>query len=182
MARVKSKVKSSYHKYVAGRYALKAGKYASVVTPYAVEFGIHFDEWFIQNENGWQLGMGFSIAMTVMAVAMWLRTKKDEDEKLIDSNVTLIVGWFAMAGVFALLANIMNQIAMIMVYGGLGMIVSAGFGKAESSLNETALVYKEAIRKAKLDNQLDADELANQAYQEALEAKKAKKKAIKGRV
>ena len=84
-----------------------------------------------------------------MGIAVFLVTKKKEDDKITGGYITLIVGWFAVAFIFMLLADIMSQITTIMMFGGLGLLTAFGLDIASKDFKLKADKYKETIQKAK---------------------------------
>ena len=91
-----------------------AGQFVSTVAPFGILAIVNADEWFYV-ENGWTVGIGFTLALALTTIATLLVSKKKEDSTITNGFISLIVGWFAVAFIFILLANIMDQIANIMI-------------------------------------------------------------------
>lgn len=136
------------NKYRAIQYSTFASEFLAILTPYIVMGGVNYEEWF-KSEEGWRIGLGGSLALVLMGLAIFLVTKNKEDKKVTSGYITLIIGWFAVAFVFMLLANIMDQIAMIMLYGGIGLIVAFGLDLTSKKYKEKADAYANALNKAK---------------------------------
>ena len=84
------------------------GEFVSVGTPYIVMGAINYDEWF-RGTEGWKVGVGGAIALALMGLAVFIITKKKEDnDSKTGGYITLLLGWLATAFVFLLLANIMH--------------------------------------------------------------------------
>ena len=142
-------------KYRALQYTTFVGEFISILTPFIVMGAVNYDEWFTTSE-GWKVGLGGSLALALMGIAVFLVTKKREEdkkegEKMTYGFITLIVGWFAVAFVFMLLASIMEQITMIMMFGGLGLLGAFGLDIASQNFKNKADAYKGAIKQAKQD-------------------------------
>ena len=161
-------------KYRVLQFTCLGGEFISTLTPFIV-LGIANNETWFQTEDGWKVGLGGSLALALMGIAVFLVTKrKDEETKASNGWLTLLVGWFAVAFIFILLANIMDQIATIMLWGGLGLCGAFGLDLTSKSFKTKADLYKEAIgevRKDKLKEQI------NQEVEE--EKKKVKIKVVK---
>lgn len=135
-------------KYRALQYTTFASEFLSIFTPFIVMGCVNAQEWFY-NEEGWKVGLGGTLALALMGIAVFLVTKKKEDEKITGGYITLIVGWFAVAFIFMLLADIMSQITTIMMFGGIGLLGAFGLDIASKDFKLKADAYKETIKKAK---------------------------------
>ena len=137
-------------KYRALQYTTFIGEFVSILTPFIVMGCVNAKEWFY-NEEGWKVGLGGTLALALMGIAVFLVTKKKEDDKITGGYVTLIVGWFAVAFVFMLLASIMEQITTIMMLGGLGLLGAFGLDMTSKNFKAKADLYKETIQKSKAE-------------------------------
>ena len=135
-------------KYRALQYTTFACEFLSIFTPFIVIGCVNAKEWFYQ-EDGWKVGLGGSLALALMGIAVFLVTKKKEDDKITGGYITLIVGWFAVAFIFMLLADIMSQITTIMMFGGLGLLGAFGLDLTSKNFKLKADAYKDTIKKAK---------------------------------
>lgn len=139
------------NRYRAIQYSTFASEFLAIMTPYIVMGAVNYEEWF-KSEEGWKVGLGGTLALCLMGLAVFLVTKNKEDKKLTSGYITLIIGWFAVAFVFMLLANIMDQIATIMLFGGLGLISAFGLDLTSKKYKEKADAYANALKKVKGDS------------------------------
>ena len=146
------------------------GEYLCAITPYAVMAGVNYESWFVYNPESWKVGLGGAIGLTLMALAMFLITKKKDNEKITNGMVALCIGWYAVTFVFFLLAQINMEIYKIMAYGGLGLLASLGLEVGSKNFENKANMYKEALTKARTNLNTE------QATKEILEEDKSKVK------
>lgn len=150
MAKKKLTATQKKNRYRALQYTTFVSEFISIMTPYIVMGAVNYEEWFAQSE-GWKVGLGGSLAMALLGLAIFLVTKKKEDTKLTSGYITLIIGWFAVAFVFVLLTSIMDQIATIMLFGGLGILGAFGLDIVSKNMKAKADMYKQALSKVKND-------------------------------
>jgi thiol:disulfide interchange protein len=150
MAEKQLTAKQKQTKYRALQYTTFGCEFLSIFTPFIVMGCVNAQEWFY-NENGWKVGLGGTLALALLGIAVFLVGKKKEDEKITGGYITLIVGWFAVAFIFMLLADIMSQITTIMMFGGLGLLGAFGLDMTSKEFKKKADAYKETIAKAKQD-------------------------------
>lgn len=137
------------NKYRALQYLTFGSEFLSIVIPFVAMGIVNHEEWFY-NEDGWKIGLGGSLALALMGIAVFLVTKKkEENSKLTNGYISLIVGWFAVAFIFMLLADIMSQMSMIMLFGGIGLCGAFGLDLLSKDFKQKADAYKEVIKKAK---------------------------------
>lgn len=154
MAKEKKQLTTNQKKnrYRALQYTTFGGEFISILTPYIILGGVNFDEWFVNNPESWKIGLGGALSLALMGLAVFLVGKKKEDDKITSGYIALIVGWFAVAFIFLLLASIMDQIASIMMYGGLGLLGAFGLDMTSKSYKKKADLYRDAINKVKGKN------------------------------
>lgn len=140
--------KQKQTKYRSLQYTTFVGEFISILTPFIIMGAVNYDEWFT-TEEGWKVGLGGTLALALMGIAVFLVTKKKEDEKITGGFITLIVGWFAVAFIFMLLASIMEQITTIMMFGGLGLLGAFCLDIASRNFKDKADLYKKTIQAAK---------------------------------
>lgn len=150
MAKKKLTATQKKNRYRALQYTTFVSEFISIMTPYIVMGAVNYEKWFAQSE-GWKVGLGGSLAMALLGLAIFLVTKKKEDTKLTSGYITLIIGWFAVAFVFVLLTSIMDQIATIMLFGGLGILGAFGLDIVSKNMKAKADMYKQALSKVKND-------------------------------
>ena len=134
---------------------------------------VNHEEWFVMNPEPWKVGLGGSIGMVLLALAMFLITKKRDNEKLTNGMVALVIGWYAITFVFFLLAQINMEIYKIMAYGGFGLLGALGLDIGSKNFERKANNLKLAMTNAQ--NNLDTE----QATKEILENNKKKEKNSK---
>lgn len=159
MAKKNLTVKQKQKKYRALQYTTFGSEFVSIFTPFIVMGAINFDEWFTV-ESGWKVGLGGSMALALLGIATLLITKKKENNSITDGYITLIVGWFATAFIFGLLATIMDQIATIMMWGGVGLLGAFGLNQTSLNFKKKADTYKSVL------GEVAKDDLKEQAKKE----------------
>ena len=148
MAKKELTAKQKQTKYRTLQYSTFVGEFVSILTPFIVMGCVNAQDWFY-NEEGWKVGLGGTLALALMGIAVFLVTRKKEDEKITNGYITLIVGWFAVAFIFMMLASIMEQITTIMMFGGIGLLGAFGLDMTSKSFKAKADLYKDTIQKAK---------------------------------
>lgn len=143
--------KQQMNKYRALQYSTFAGEFVSIILPFVIMGAVNYEDWFV-SESGWKVGLGGTLALALLGIAVLLVTKKKEDEKITSGYITLIIGWFAVAFIFVLLSSIIEQIAMIMFFGGIGILGAFGLDMTSKNFKAKAELYKKAIAEAKQSN------------------------------
>ena len=142
--------KQKQTKYRVLQYSTFVGEFVSIFTPFIVMGAVNAQDWFYV-EGGWKVGLGGTLALALLGIAVFLVGKKKEDEKITGGYITLLVGWFAVAFIFLLLTDILDQITTIMMFGGLGLLGAFGLDLTSKSFRAKADAYKDTITKAKTD-------------------------------
>lgn len=173
MAKKKKKltIKEQYKRAKATQYALTAGEYVSAIIPYGIMAIVNREEWFIYNPEPWKIGLGGVLGITLMALAIFLITKKKENKNLTNGMIGLVIGWYAVTFVFFLLAQINMEIYKIMAYGGIGLMGALGLEIGSINFKKKATYLKDAMNKAK--SNIDTEQATNEILEE--EEKKKKK-------
>lgn len=151
MAKKPLTAKQKQNKYRALQYSTFVGEFVSIILPFVIIGAANYEDWFV-SESGWKVGLGGTLALALLGIAVLLVTRKKEDEKITSGYITLIIGWFAVAFIFVLLADIIEQIAMIMFFGGIGILGAFGLDMTSKNFKAKADLYKNAIAKAKTEN------------------------------
>lgn len=151
MAKKPLTAKQKQNKYRALQYSTFVGEFVSIILPFVIMGAVNYEDWFV-SESGWKVGLGGTLALALLGIAVLLVTKKKEDEKITSGYIALIIGWFAVAFIFVLLASIIEQIAMIMFFGGIGILGAFGLDMTSKNFKAKADLYKSAIAKAKTEN------------------------------
>ena len=140
--------KKQQTKYRALQYTTFGSEFLSIITPFIAMGIVNHEEWFYQ-EDGWKIGLGGSLALALLGIAVFLVSKKKEDDKITGGYISLIVGWFAVAFIFMLLADIMSQMSTIMLFGGIGLLGAFGLDMLSKDFKSKADTYKTLIKNAK---------------------------------
>lgn len=141
-------LKQQLNKYRALQYSTFVGEFVSIILPFVIMGAVNYEDWFV-SESGWKVGLGGTLALALLGIAVLLVTKKKEDEKITSGYITLIIGWFAVAFIFALLASIIEQISMIMFFGGIGILGAFGLDMTSKNFKAKADLCKETIKSGK---------------------------------
>ena len=163
-------IKQQKRRYKTYKYLLIGGEYVATLLPYGIMAIVNREEWFVLNPEPWKVGLGGSIGMVLLALAMFLITKKRDNEKLTNGMIALLIGWYAVAFVFFLLAQINMEIYKIMFYGGLGLCAALGLDIGSKYFDKKATTLDTAMKQAETNLQTE------QATKEILEKENKKKK------
>lgn len=143
---------------------LYASKPIATMTPLAITMGVKGSEWF---GTDWKVATGGTIAIIIMGISALLVGKKTEDKTITNTWITLVIGWYAVAFIFMLLGQIMNEIWWVMLVAGTGMLASAGIDYAEKDQIAKADKLKKAVDKA------EEETLTEQAKEEIKQERQA---------
>lgn len=141
-------------KYRTLQWVCFGGEIVSIMTPFIILGIVNYEEWFV-SEQGWKIGLGGSLALALLGIALFLFTKKKEDNSITNGWITMIIGWFAITFIFYLLASIINQISTIMFFGGLGLLGAFGLDMLSKKQKEKADAYKDALSEVKRETMID---------------------------
>lgn len=165
-------IKQQKRKYKTYSWLLFGGEYVSAALPYGIMAIVNREEWFVYNPDSWKVGLGGSIGLVLLALAMFLITKKRENEKLTNGMVALLIGWYAVTFVFFLLAQINMEIYKIMAYGGLGLMAAVGLEVGSKNFDKKAKDLDTAMKQAETNLKTE------QATKEILEQEKKKQDKV----
>ena len=160
MAKKEKTIKQQKNSARLKQYLLFGSEFLSVLTPYAIMMGVNSESWFIQNPEGWKIGLGGFLALAVMGIAVWLVSK----QKYSASFVSLVIGWGVFTFIFYLLTEILNQITTIMFFGWIGLLGAYGLDIAKAKLDTKAEKVQKGIEKA--EQELIADSYKEEIKQE----------------
>lgn len=138
----KQTTKQKEKKYRIIQYSSFVGEFVSILAPFIAMGIANYEEWFKSTE-GWKIGLGGSLAMALLGIATYLVTKRKENSKITGGYITLVIGWYAVTFIFMLLQNIMDQLSMIMFFGGLGLLGAMGLDIVSNNYKKKADLYKE---------------------------------------
>ena len=163
-------IKQQKKRYKTYKYLMVGGEYISALLPFGIMAIVNREEWFVYNPEPWKVGLGGAIGMTLLALAMFLITKKRDNEKLTNGMIAMLIGWYAVTFVFFLLAQINMEIYKVMAYGGLGLLAAVGLDVGSKYFDKKATDLDRAMKQAETNLQTE------QATKEILEQEKKKKK------
>lgn len=163
-------IKQQKRRYKIYKYLMVGGEYMSALLPFGIMAIVNREEWFVYNPEPWKVGLGGAIGMTLLALAMFLITKKRDNEKLTNGMIAMLIGWYAVTFVFFLLAQINMEIYKVMAYGGLGLLGAVGLDVGSKYFDKKATDLDKAMKQAETNLQTE------QATKEILEQEKKKKK------
>lgn len=142
-------VRQQKNRYRVLQYLCVGGEFVSILTPFITLGIVNYEQWFT-TEEGWKVGLGGALALALMGIAVFMIAKKKEGKSEITNGwITLMVGWFAVAFIFVLLGSIINQIASIMLWGGLGLLGAFGLDVVSKQNKIKADTYKKALADVK---------------------------------
>ena len=144
--------KQQQTKHRALQYTAIGGMFGSILTPFIILGAINFEDWF-KTEGGWKIGLGATLGMAVVGIAVFLVTKKKEKEsKVTDGWITFIVCWFAVAFIAKLFESIYSQIFEIMMWTGLGLCGAFGLDLVSKDQKRKADTIKEVRNESEKDS------------------------------
>ena len=165
--------KQQQTKHRALQYTAIGGMFASVLTPFIILGAINFEDWFM-TEGGWKIGLGGTLGLAVVGIAIFLVTQKKEKEINVTAGwITFLVCWFAIAFIAKLVANIWDQIFEIMMWTGLGLAGAFGLDMVSKDQKRKADIIKE------VRNEVKTDTFREQIKKEYEEEKKVTLKVVK---
>lgn len=143
-------------------------EYPVVALPYLIMGAVNFDKWFKTTE-GWKVGLGGALAIALMCFAWYsIIKKKDTETSKTGGMVKLLIGFLAIAFIFILLANIMDQIGQIMLFGALGIAGALGLEISSNHFEQLADEFKEELkqqRKEQIRKEVQKDAETNREDQ-----------------
>jgi len=126
------------------RNVATAGKWASIITPFLVIFGVKFNEYFVlvEQQEKIKLTIGCIIAIIVAVVAIYQDFKHSEKTK----HLAPVVGWGTAFLLSWLLKVILEDLTLILGTEFAGQCVAAGLGKYAEGQDKDAEEYKKLAR------------------------------------
>ena len=148
----KEKTTLQYYKsWKATKYALYGTKWVAPVVPATIITGVNWEEWF--NKQGATLPSGLAMLLISILLTILAMSKKDEVVEKKVSYMFYLAGILAIWGVaFMLLASIMDQMGMMLIFTCIGIVGGASADQVNKSLvNDRLLEYKQLIDENCLD-------------------------------
>lgn len=160
-----------YKSWKATKYALYGTKWVAPVVPAVVITGINWEEWF--TNQGASLPSGLAMLLVSILTTILAMSKKDEIVEKKVSYMFYLAGILAIWGVaFMLLASIMDQMGMMLIYTCLGIIGGGVADQVNKGLvNDRLLEYKQLID----ENCLDKKAIAKQERKEKAKRERQEK-------
>lgn len=129
------------------------GMGVGVITPAAIYGTINYDEWFVQNPEGYRVGIGAGIGLAVTAFAIFLvARKKEKNLKVTDMWISLIVCFAAIGLALKLVGAVITEVGDVVLWTALGLCVAFGFDMASIRFQREADAYKNAWKKVKSES------------------------------
>ena len=154
-------IKQQANRYRNIRFGCIGAEFLSAIAPFVTVGLVNYNKYFVEYD-GTKMSFAFVIACALMGFAVIGITTK----KLENTYVSFIIKWAIVATIFTLLGQIINDIAMIMWYGLIGLVGAQGFEIGAQKA------------KAKQKNMLEA---INQAQKE-MNVEQAKEEIVKVRI
>ena len=168
--------KQEQTKYRTLQFAAIGGMVLSVITPFAIMAGVNFQEWFVNNSQGWKIGVGAGLGMAVAGIAVFLVAyKKEKELKVTEGWITALVLWFAAAFIVKLFEQIYSELFWLMIWTGVGLGSAFGFDIISKQEKKKADAYKAAREKVKEES---IEERAKREVEEELKAKEEDQVAV----
>ena len=169
-------IKEQKRRYKTYSRLLFASEYVSMALPYSIMAIVNREEWFVLNPEPWRIGLGGTLGLILMGLAMFLITKKKESgSQLTNGMISLLIIWYAVTFIFFLLSQVNMEIYKIMAYGGFGLMAALGLDIGSKQFDKKATALKTAMGKAQENL---ATEQATKEILEDKEKKKHKKVAV----
>lgn len=139
-------------------------EFLAVFTPFIAMAIANYKDWFVEYD-GTKMSIASILAIGLMGLATYLVAKN----KFSNSFITLILGWATATVIFFLLGEIINDIAVIMLFGLIGILGAYGLDITSKAMKKKAEKIKDAIETANKENLVDA-------YKEEVKTQQATKK------
>lgn len=132
-----------YKHYKKQSHIAKAGKWASIVSPFAIVFGVKAGEYIeILGEQSYKLTIGCVLAIIVAVIAIFKEFKKDDKTKKFAG----VVGWGLAFALVYFLSVALKDLALIIGTEFAGQFVATGFEYWGSYSANEANEYKSEAR------------------------------------
>ena len=139
------------------------GEFLSVMSPFIIIGFVNYDKYFVQY-SGTKMSIAAMLSAIIMGIAIWLVSSK----KFNNSFIALMIGWAVIDAIFFLLGEIISDIAVIMLFGFIGILGAFGLDIASQKFKVKAATIDDAIKTAEKENLVDE-------YKEELNDKEEKK-------
>ena len=147
MAKKQKTIKQQANVYRNIKFGCLGAEFLSAIAPF-VAIGIANRDTYFVDYNGTQISIAMYLAFAFMGIAIYGITTK----KLENTYMGFILKWAIVATIFTMLGQIINDIAMIMWYGLIGLLGSQGFELGAKSAKKEQQKLLNAIETAKTEN------------------------------
>lgn len=154
MEKTPSQLKKSYKTKA---LVCQAFEFVSVLLPFVIVAIVKWDEYFVQYD-GTKMSIACILTLGLMAIAVWLVAKR----KITNPFATLLVGWAITDFIFFLLGEVITDIALIMLFGLIGLLGAYALDYAARKLNEKAEQVAEAEKEAEKEELVEAAKVERQ--------------------
>ena len=144
MAKKQKTIKQQANKYRNIRFGCLGAEFLSAISPFVAIAIANRDTYFIEY-NGTQISVALYLALAFMGIAIYGITTK----KLENTYFGFIMKWAIVATIFTMLGQIINDIAMIMWYGLIGLVGSQGFDLLQKQAHKKQTDLLNDIKTAK---------------------------------
>ena len=98
-------------KYRVLQWTLFGSEFISILTPFVVIGAVKFDEFFVNNPEGWKITLGGTICLAVCGLCVLLTTRAKEKELQMNPLVSLMIVF----GIISLLSFLFANILFLLV-------------------------------------------------------------------
>lgn len=143
-------VKQQANKFGRIKWLCYIMEYVSVATPFISIAIANKDKYFVEYD-GTKMSISLILGLCLMGFAIWGITQK----KLENTLVSLIIKWTIVAFIFTLIGEIINDIAMIMWFGLIGLISAQCFELGSKKASQEQQKKLKAIELAREETDKD---------------------------
>lgn len=143
----KRTIKQQKNYYRKIQYASRAGEYVAVASPFIIMGAVNFNEW-INVEGGWKIGLGGTLAMGLMTIAITLIGKSKTEVTSTQKLLTLLLSWLAAAFILKLLEQVIHETSNLLFISASGIAGALGLEVNRTRCQKKADNFKADIEKA----------------------------------
>lgn len=141
-------IQAKAKKYKKLEWIFRISEIGIVPIPFAIMAIVNRNDWFPNAEIGTRVGIGGGLAIGLMMFAILLITtnKKQESEHKVEAGyICLMLGWALGAVICTLIANILDQLSIIMWVGLSGIAGGFGLDIARKTMTTRYMKQKEIL-------------------------------------
>ena len=151
------------------KYLSFGGMFGSVILPFAVIGIVKFNDYFVEY-NGTKMSLACILAAALAGISVFLVASK----KVSNPLVVILVGWYMVAFIFFLMGTVINDIAVIMFIGGIGIGGALGLDFVNKKCDGKIVEIDNAIKEAEKETRKEAYKEEQSQKEEVKEEKKSK--------